>query len=524
MLPLLSSLARCSSELQDVNYWVLMKDDYLLASVDADENAKTDELDLSSRGIRSVAKEAFNGAPNLRSLSLANNSLASLPEFAFSKLTKLERLSIADNKIDSTRHLFIGLQSLEYLNFSNNPVKHLRSGHLHGMPLNVELCVRGDNIYSISSHVFRNPFLRLPPQGKEKIYIAPSPKFTDQQITEDVEPTRRETSKQQQAEHLRREYERDSQPLLHQALRLKACLSDGVVQSLQTLEETGNLTKDCREVEVDHANRRVNLSGLGIRGFKSGWYQLGDLPILTLDLADNMIDEVTREMLNELPSNVVAIDMCNNRIERVRSGVIENRHIRELFLRNNLLVDIERDALWNTDLVGLYLNRNGFANLKFIADLPPTLRKLDLSDNSRPLTITSDLFTKLSELRFLNLNNNTLSRIASDAFKGLGNLDILALDSNNLTTLELNCFEGLRKLTALTLRNNSISEMNSRVFDDLKGLRQLVFSHNKFNAVPRGFLAGMSTTLVNLDLSHNEIESIEEDGLIHPSLSELSLR
>ena len=64
------------------------------------------------------------------------------------------------------------------------------------------------------------------------------------------------------------------------------------------------------------------------------------------------------------------------------------------------------------------------------------------------------MFSGLSNLRFLSLDNNEVSTLPDNVFSNLSNLQTLSLGSNGLSTLPANVFSGLSSLRHLDLSDN----------------------------------------------------------------------
>jgi len=95
------------------------------------------------------------------------------------------------------------------------------------------------------------------------------------------------------------------------------------VTSLEVLLKDEELVDGCVQVSVDTA-MQMNLVELGIKSFREDWYRLQSLPIASLDLSNNEITEITKEMLNNLPSGLTYVNFQENKIRRICNQVIKN--------------------------------------------------------------------------------------------------------------------------------------------------------------------------------------------------------
>ncbi|XP_003705717.2 uncharacterized protein LOC100878347 [Megachile rotundata] len=474
------------------------------------------ELDLSGLGIRKLEKNALDNVPNLKSLSLANNSLESLPEFMFSNLTNLEYLSLAENKLSSLEYLFIRLEKLKILNISCNPVMHLRRGHLFGLTKSATILTDGNALWSISTGAFTNSFLKDDEEVKHLERI---------KAEADIELQNDEPEKDLSLVTENNALKFDNYISTKQGKikidKLKLCMPEKIIISIEPLE--GNrATNKCVELPINEKDRSLNLRGLGIKGFLEGWYQLQYLPFVSLDLSNNEITEITKELLNDLPEGLIYVNLAGNRIKGLWSQVIENRYLKMLNLRNNLIDRIEEGALQKTNLTALFLNGNQLENLSFASSLPQSLTELILSGNQIS-SISDGAFSQLPHLVYLNLANNRISKLQDDVFKGLSSLKVLIITRNNLNEIEPKAFCDLKQLTTLYLHRNSLAALQKGTFSELESLKDLNLAWNKLTRITEDTFANLPPTLDFLHLDFNEISSLEKASFLNVPRFTLSL-
>ena len=129
------------------------------------------------------------------------------------------------------------------------------------------------------------------------------------------------------------------------------------------------------------------------------------------------------------------------------------------------------------------------------------LRFLSLDGNSLS-QLPGGVFSNLSSLQTLSLSDNSLSALPDRAFSGLSNLRFLSLDGNTLGTLPDSVFSGLSSLQTLNLSGNSLSAFPDSAFFDLSGLQILNLKGNMLSTLPDSMFFGLSR-LRNLDVSNN---------------------
>ncbi|PKU46733.1 keratocan [Limosa lapponica baueri] len=240
------------------------------------------------------------------------------------------------------------------------------------------------------------------------------------------------------------------------------------------------------------------------------------------------------------PSSAVCAPECNCPLSyptamycdnlKLKTIPIVPSGIKYLYLRNNMIEGIEENTFDNvTDLQWLILDHNHLENSKIkgrvfsklkhlkklhinynnltevVGPLPKTLDDLQLSHN-KITKVNPSALEGLVNLTVIHLQNNQLKADAiSGAFKGLNSLLYLDLSFNRLTKLP----SGLpHSLLMLYFDNNQISNVPDEYFQGFKALQYLRLSHNKLtdSGIPGNVFN--ITSLVELDLSFNQLKSI----------------
>ncbi|XP_071631009.1 uncharacterized protein [Temnothorax longispinosus] len=515
LLPLASTVSVEVGEISEAETWknlIVDIDNGTLKHVRFAENSDYTKLNLSSfPGLRALEKNSFDNVLDIESLVLANNSLTSLPDFVFSNLTKLKSLSLSDNQISNVRNLFVGLENLQLLDVSRNPIRHFGRGHLFSLTKSVRIFTNENILWSISTGVFENSFLK---DTEELKRLAAT---QDQGNVKENEKKEQEVEK---AEIATAEEPQDQKIVetLSEHTRLKICKSDGIVTSLEIFSKDEELVEGCVQVPVD-ISMQVSLVELGIKGFQEDWYRLQSLPIVSLDLSNNEIAEITKETLNDLPSGLTYVNFQGNKIRKIWSQVIENDHLNVLNLRNNLIEEIEESALAKTNLRELYLAGNQLKSLDFVFSLPNSLTVL-LANGNHIISIPDGAFSKLFRLNYLYLDDNKIEAVQNDVFQGLVSLLTLTLARNDIKTIGPSAFRGLRTLQTLDLRHNSIHDLRKGTLAELIGLKQLNLSNNK---IVKATFADLARSVDSLHLDYNEIDILEEGNFVQTPTSTLSL-
>jgi len=134
--------------------------------------------------------------------------------------------------------------------------------------------------------------------------------------------------------------------------------------------------------------------------------------------------------------------------------------------------------------------------------------------NESTLVQELDLLLTHNRLRenllVLYITNTPLTRVPMSICQ-LSNLQWLVLDDNRLSRLPDNCFANLTALLGLVARRNNITELQNGVFDGLNTLKYLLLSHNMIASIGLRVFSNQSD-LINLMwiiLSHNLLQSLE---------------
>lgn len=199
------------------------------------------------------------------------------------------------------------------------------------------------------------------------------------------------------------------------------------------------------------------------------------------------------------------------------------RTLIHLDLSNNSIDSIHANSFAHLqDLKSLNLSHNNLEVLRLImfsTDLQ-NLEVLDLSYNILN-SVSDEWFKALPSLRHINVTGNQLKTVASsDALGQLRELDM----SHNLIR-NLSATLALPHLQRLDLSANQIEEVESSMLQGLISLQELDLQANKITSAQLNRLNRLPKSLINLQLSYNEIlvlgpGTLEElSSLVHINLS-----
>ncbi|KAF3789292.1 Plant intracellular Ras-group-related LRR protein 5 [Nymphaea thermarum] len=260
----------------------------------------------------------------------------------------------------------------------------------------------------------------------------------------------------------------------------KLCLIN-VASLIEASQRSGITELDLHGKLVDQMERLPNV--IRIVGPTDTRY---DTAVITLRLPVS---------LGEL-SNLVTLNLAENRIMVLPSTVGELKSLVKLYLHSNQLMNLpdsfgDLSSLVDLDLHGNFLKSlpNAFGNLS-------SLTNLDLSTNQ--LSTLPETFGNLTRLRRLNIETNELEELPH--WIGLcSSLTELRADFNQLKALP-EAIGKLEMLEILTLHYNRTKGLPTTMAS-LVNLKELDVSFNELESVPESLC--LVTSLVKLNIGKN---------------------
>ncbi|XP_076847353.1 toll-like receptor 21 [Brachyhypopomus gauderio] len=156
-------------------------------------------------------------------------------------------------------------------------------------------------------------------------------------------------------------------------------------------------------------------------------------------------------------------------------------------------------------------------------DVPPSATNISIHQHNLS-DISPRSFSHLPKLKFLRLDFNNIRKINKDAFFNLTCLQTLNLSTNAISNLSHYSFSGLKNLTSLLLANNQLKSFSLDLFSSLTNLKILDLRRNQlfnFSAVVHSITH--LSALITLDLSFNNLHSLDHSSSLPPSLASLYL-
>lgn len=188
----------------------------------------------------------------------------------------------------------------------------------------------------------------------------------------------------------------------------------------------------------------------------------------------------------------------------------------ELRINGADFIKVEPDAFEGLSSIKiLSLKNNNIESLDDVVFNLPQLEELDLSLNNLA-SLNNETFHNFPDLKSLNLEFNELTYLNSFVFENLPKLETLRLNNNNLRNLPVNIFFNNTKLRRIFLNTNYLTQLTDL---GLPAIDFLDCSRNFIRTIDMKEL----TTILKLDLSGNDINSIESLFFNMLSIKELVL-
>ncbi|KAL5243026.1 hypothetical protein ACI65C_010436 [Semiaphis heraclei] len=512
------------------------------------------ELGLSRNVIREIPPDVFQDFKLLKVLDLSGNLLLSVEPSTFSGLEDtLEHLNLQGNRIASLSSEPINLQKLKTLDLSYNQLKEIPR---HTFTVMFSL---------LSLNLSHNPHLALIPVSVfhpliqlQKLDIS----FTSIKV-------------------LSPELFFKTTSLTHLYIQ-----NNGIAELPETMFQslTNLVALDLSENQISNIRigsfmglssiKYVNLSKNKLSSFKGEYFitkRSNGTPLEEIDMSNNQISylfpstfkvhpsikviKVSNNKFNFFPSELIAglanlqeVDLSKNSLKTLEEFDFAGLpQLRKLNLANNQIDTISETTFHNsTQLQNIKLANN---NLERIGERTfqglNRLQYLDLENNN--LTELPDLIFDRTRLRVLENINLAKNRFTIAPLKSLQKqyffLSSVDLSSNQLTELQTDD-SILVNIKKLDLSFNRLSEATIKnILSEPKTVRELNLagtgiitlspletpflqklnlSYNRINEVDE-HMFDRSTLIEELDLSHNELQSLTSLRAVWPKLNQVQL-
>ncbi|XP_061171608.1 uncharacterized protein LOC133181081 [Saccostrea echinata] len=219
---------------------------------------------------------------------------------------------------------------------------------------------------------------------------------------------------------------------------------------------------------------------------------------------------------------ITHLQLQNNRITEINTGVFNNLNVAYLSLQNNEISVIGSEGFKGVSVSqSLSMTGNVLKKLESRAFVDVNIDQLSLS--GMQLTyLLKDSFVNV-QARDIFLQNNQIDYIEEGTFDTISISDDLHLYGNGMTSLQGNIFANSSVISdSLFLYSNNISSIPINAFDNLS-VRKVYLQDNVITDYPTDALSNKAT-LTTVDLTNNKISSVTSSTFLNQaSLTDLDL-
>ena len=232
-------------------------------------------------------------------------------------------------------------------------------------------------------------------------------------------------------------------------------------------------------------------------------------------------------------SELIRLDMSYNGLRQIDSNAFNsfNRTLKELLLQNNELNSYNLKFVQHLpNLSELNLDFNLINQLdNFMFTKSVSLESLTLQGNSIQFDDDSKfVFQGLANLQRLNLARNNIKYLPNGLFKSFSRLTNLLMDKNNLNEFDkLNklTFEGIHStLVNISLQYNKLQSNSLVCLSPFDRLERVKLGFNQIDELDMNTFSNVFTSLTNLDIQNNQLSKIVlDDEHVVNNLNEIDL-
>ncbi|CAF0827465.1 unnamed protein product [Brachionus calyciflorus] len=288
--------------------------------------------------------------------------------------------------------------------------------------------------------------------------------------------------------------------------------------SLLNLNLSSNQIREIRNYEFSSMTllERLDLSSNLITNVANkSFYSLKKLKYI--DLANNYLTQIPKNLFHDQKESLEYLNLNHNNLTQVAKEAFKYLgHVKYMHLSQNKIEILKNYSFgFMFNLIELYLAQNEINTIELNAFYideqsyygPGLVEKLDLSFNKLTY-LDKSIFSYLTNLRYLILNNNKLERVDTSVFQGVNYLITLDLRLNYLKSLDFLLSRNFSSLRNLKLSNNLIEFLRPGQFSFLKSLNYLDLSGNRLKYINSCAFYGIQNTIKKLFLNYNLISRL----------------
>ncbi|XP_041861422.1 platelet glycoprotein V [Melanotaenia boesemani] len=223
-----------------------------------------------------------------------------------------------------------------------------------------------------------------------------------------------------------------------------------------------------------------------------------------LRIYNNELEELEEGIFDTLV-NLEELNLHQNQIKSLPTQVFWSlENLKNLTLSSNQLQALPQKTFYNMPkLSKLTIYKNPLLSLpdELMGHMPDITEFYLFSTNL--VTVPGNVFANMSGLLLLNLHlNDKLKELPLDLFCCLPNLQKLSLRNNNIELLQPKIFSSLTTLRILLLNDNKLKNLPEDIFENLTGIVAIDLRNNNLMTLP-GDIFLSNTHLKDLTLSEN---------------------
>ncbi|KAJ9590721.1 hypothetical protein L9F63_016237 [Diploptera punctata] len=414
-------------------------------------------LDLSQNSIHIIKQGTFKGLQLLEELILDNNDIISLNNSVFQDLQSLETLSLQDCKVNTIHpQAFSHLNKLNILHLEENNITILRNNTFAKLTQLRELYLDKNTIKFIGIASF-------PKLWTFGVFLY--------NISENLEVI---------------SYENLNYEITSQKITFKMNARLGNIELSRSIESKQD-TKVVKSLEL-----HVNVTNADLN---KQWPDI-------LQVVDD-----AREL------NLTLVDINSTETLSVFSTLqFSTLHIqgKSLLLDKNISFPnlSKLESLIIEACTTLVIESNVFQQIKSLSIIEVQIF------NNKNVVIKSGSFSRMHNLKTLNISHNQMKSFGEDIFLGLCNLKNLTLKNNGIESLSNKTFNGLANIYQIDLSYNNLKEIDAGVFGAICIKDFKLSCKNSSGPLPYCNATNALKTLQSLDLSRNNITYIHPQAFI----------
>ena len=458
---------------------------------------------LTSDNQLDIQHGALLDLDNLETLDLSENLLKSLPSKSLCSLQHLRILNVSSNQFGSPADL--GLESaclphLDTLDMSNNDVTSIDDNSVLSWPSLATIDLSNNHIRYVADSVFSTN-IKIINLSNNQINHLPG-RLIQSSAVRELNLANNSLSAFPSTFFLG-QYDLEKLNLAGNILST-ASLSANLTTDLLNLIELDMCHNQIQAVPEQFMASMLNLQNLKLCGNKLNSVHFPEfMPNLaTLDLSSNQLRSIEPAYFGGLPL-LTQLSLSDNQINVLHPAAFANNSdILILDLSRNQMYKIP-DALSSLNkLQTLDLGWNQISSLQSLDNMEQ-LWRLQIPNNLIS-EIPAEFFTKLVSLQVLDLSNNRLVRLEPGSLDLNPSLRAVRLDGNYLTRMD-SIFTKLSQLIWLNVSNNKLDDFDYTQIPHT--LHWLDVSHNRISQLGN-YLSIENSSLSYLDASFNEIQQL----------------